>query len=121
MIDVFRIGVHIGMTSNAAQVLGVLMRQLTGVQGSISHINENLGKMALLAGGAVAAFAGFEGLKGIWHVVEASKELNTQLTRTRQLGGEFATTLPQARSAAFRTAAEVPTFTPARNGFTDAA
>lgn len=112
MIDLFRIGVHIGMTSNAAQVLGLMLRHLTGVHASTQQINANLGKMALLAGGAIAAFAGFEALKGIWHVVEGSRKLNDELTRTKQLGGEFASTIGAARGAAFRTAAEVPTFAP---------
>jgi hypothetical protein len=112
MIDVFRIGVHIGMTSNAGQVLQLMLRHLTGVNASIGHINANLGKMALLVGGAVTAFAGFKTIEGIWHVIKASKELNNELIRTQQLGGEFASTIGAARTAAFRTAEQVGTFKP---------
>lgn len=107
MIDVFRIGVHLGMTSNAAQMLGQIMRHLTGVQGSINHINQNLGKMALLAGGAVAAFAGFEALKGLWHLVEASKELNHELTKL-QIGARLTDAQTNAaKSLAFKTSINV--------------
>lgn len=107
IIDVFRIGVHLGMTSNAASVLGLMLRHLTGVQGSINHINQNLGRMAVLAGGAVAAFAGFEALKGLWHLVEASKELNHELTKL-QVGARLTDAQTNAaKSLAFKVGTDV--------------
>ena len=111
IIDVFKIGVHIGMTSNATQVLQTMLRHLTGVHASAKQINAQFATMAKLAGGAVLAIGGFKALEGIWHVVTGAKKLNDELTRTQMLGGAFASTIGAARSNAFSTARQVPNYT----------
>lgn len=108
-------GVHLGFTSNGAQVMGLLTRELGLLHGSVDKLAEKWTKMKPLIGGAVAAFAGVKALEGMWKMVEASKELNKELNRTRQLGGEFAATIGEARLSAFRTAGAVPTTTPSDN------
>lgn len=115
MIDVFRVGVHIGMTTNGPQVLAVLLRDLGLLHGSVDSIITKLGKFKLAIGGAVAAFAGTKALEGLWHIVEASRELNKELNRTKQLGGDFAATVGRAREVAFSTSYAVPTTTPSEN------
>ncbi len=112
MIDVFRVGVHIGMTTNSTQVLAAMLRQLTGVQTSQKAINQNFKMMATLAAGAMAAIGGVTALKGLWSIVEASRKLNDELTKTKSLGGEFEKTLATTRAVAFTTAADVKTFAP---------
>lgn len=115
MIDVFRVGVHIGMTTNGPQTIAVLLRELGLLHGSIDGITAKMGKFKLAIGGAVAAFAGTKALEGLWHMVRASSELNKELNRTSQLGGEFAASIGAARAAAFQTSYAVPTASPAEN------
>lgn len=96
------------MTSNAAQLLGTMLRHLTGVHAGIGHVNQNLGTMAKLAGGAVAAFAGFAAIKGIWGLVEASKDLNHELVKLQtgaRLNDEQANS---AKLLAFKTSHDTP-------------
>ena len=115
MIDVFRIGVHIGMTSNAPQMLGLIANQLGLVHGNVTKLLNQFGKLKWAIGGAAAAFAGFKALRGIWDIVKAAEDLNRELNRTRQLGGEFAATANQARATAFSVSRQVPTTDPAEN------
>jgi hypothetical protein len=91
-----------------------MLRHLTGVQHSVKQINSHFRTMAILAGGAMTAIGGAAAVRGIWSVVEASRKLNDELTRTKQLGGAFAQSVNDgsARSSAFSTASSVPTFAP---------
>lgn len=86
MIDVFRVGVHLGMTSNAPQLLGVIARHFAGIHADAKQLEKQLGKVSLAVGGVVSAMAGIGLVKGVWHAVEASRELNRELDRTAQLG-----------------------------------
>jgi len=61
-----------------------------------------------LVTGALVAFGGASIVKGIWSVIEGHRELNRELERTKQLGGEFAATVPQARANAFQMNRDVP-------------
>jgi hypothetical protein len=63
------------MTSNATQVLGLLMRQLTGVHLKQEEINKNFSKMAKLAAVVGTAFAGAAILEGMTKVIEAGDKL----------------------------------------------
>ena len=115
MIEVFRVGVHLGMTTNGPQVIGVLLRDLGLLHGSVDKLAEKWTKMKPLIGGAVAAFAGTAALRGMWDMVKAAEDLNKELNRTKQLGGEFAATIDQTRMTAFRVAGVVPTTAPSDN------
>lgn len=112
MIDLFKVGVHIGMTTNSGQVLAAMLRQLTGVQTAQKTINQNFQIMATVAAGAMAAIGGAAALKGLWSLVEGSRRLNDELTKTKSLGGEFEKTLTTTRAVAFSTSADVRTFSP---------
>ena len=113
MIDIFRVGVHLGMTSNAPQMLGVIAGHFAHLHTSAGHLQAQFGKLALAAGGAVTAMAGIGVVKGIWHTIEASKELNAELNRTAQLGGKLAIDPATLRRQAFAAANEVRTLNPA--------
>jgi hypothetical protein len=115
LIDIFRIGIHIGMTTNAGEVLSTMLRHLVGVNARVEELNRNLGRMRGLAVSAVGAFAGFEGLKFIKDIVDSSKELNKQLEQTKNMGGDFAATIPQQYRRAFEISREVPTSVPHEN------
>lgn len=122
MIDVFRIGVHIGMTSNSGDLLGVMLRDLGRVDGAVSALRKNFAGLKTLAIGAFAVLAGSAALKGIWDMVEASKELNKQLENVKLMGGtaadqdkNYAGRVGELRQTAFNTSAQVPQITPAEN------
>ena len=115
MIDVFRVGVHLGFTSNGEAALGSLMRELFRLHHGVDGLIGKMDRLKVVAAGALTALAGGFALRGIWHMVEASKELNKELNRTRQIGGDFARTVGDARRVAISTTRLVPTTTPAEN------
>jgi hypothetical protein len=111
VIDAYRIGVHIGMTSNAAGVLSALSSGLLGVHVNAQKLQSVLGNIKPAISGAIMAFAGFETIKGVWSVVKAAEALNTALEKTKQLGGDFAKKVDKTSDAAFKAAMNVPTST----------
>jgi hypothetical protein len=115
LIDAYRIGVAISMSSNGGMVLGELLRSLTGLKVGAKELEEQLGTLKTVALGAFAVFAGVEALKGIGHIIDASRELNKELEKTKQLGGDFAAQIAETRKAAVATAGLVPTTTLAGN------
>jgi hypothetical protein len=115
MIDIFKVGVHVGMTTNASQVLATMLRELTGVHVKAGELAASLDNIKAAALGAGEIFVGWEVGKAIWHAIEGNRELNAQLEKTKQLGGEFAANLDKTRAAAFRTANDAPTSVVADN------
>ena len=122
MIDIFRIGVHIGMTSNSPEMLGVMLRDLAKVEGAVGALKKNFDSLKTVAIGAIAVVAGAEALKGIWSMVDASKELNKNLESIKLLGGNSSNQntnyfgrIDEIRKRAFATSAIVPQITPAEN------
>ena len=113
MIDVFRVGVHLGMTSNAPQMLGVIAQHFGHLHIKAQELERQFGRVAVAAGGAVAALAGVGIVKGVWHAIEASKELNAELNRTAQLGGKLKIDPASLRAQAYDAANQVRTMNPA--------
>ena len=109
MIDVFRVGVHIGMTTNATQVLAHMLRELTGLHVAVERLERHLGAVRTAAIGAGAAFAGWAVLKGISSAVIEGRALNKELEKTKQLGGEFAAHIAQTRANALAATNAAPT------------
>lgn len=109
MIDVFKIGVQIGMSTNATQVLSAMLSQLTGIHIAAGKLQGSLNQVGKAAIGVGTAFVGWEIEKSIWKAIEGNRELNKELEKTKQLGGEFAERINQTRAAAFRTTNEAPT------------
>jgi hypothetical protein len=115
LIDVFRVGVSIAMSSNGPEVLGVLLRDLGRVHGAVDALKDNFAALKVVAGGALAAFAGAAALRGMWSMVDAGKELNRELNRTITLGGEFAREIGSIRATAIDVSRQVGTSTPSGN------
>ena len=86
MIEAWKIGVSIAMSSNAAQVLGAIQKDLFGLRREADLTTTGLNRMKLAAVGAMTAIAGAAVLKGMWSMVEAAKDLAHQQTMLRQLG-----------------------------------
>lgn len=113
MIDVFQVGVRMSFASNGPEMMALLLRNLGMVHTSVEQLKTRFDELKPIIAGAMTAFAGVEVLRGITRVIEASRELNKELERTKQLGGDFAGTVDQARAAAFRgNTGALPTFAP---------
>jgi hypothetical protein len=115
MIDIFKVGVHIGMTTNSSQVLSIMLQQLTGLHTSAAQLSASLNGVRKAAIGVGQVFIGWEVGKSIWHAIEGNRELNKELEKTKQLGGDFAARVGQTRAAAQRTVNDTPTSTFANN------
>lgn len=115
MIDVFKVGVHIGMTTNASQVLSLMLRELTGINLAAGKLEKSLGTIRTAALAAGAVFAGWKVVDGLWHAIEHNRELNKELEKTKQLGGEYAANISQTRAQAVKTQGEAPTTTLSNN------
>ncbi len=113
MIDVFRVGVHLGMTSNAPQMLGLIARHFAHLNTGAKELEKSFGKVALAVGGVVSAMAGLGLIHGVTHAIEASRELNRELDRTAQLGGKLKIDPAVVKARAFAAAEQVRTLDPA--------
>jgi hypothetical protein len=74
MIDAWKIGVSIAMSSNAAAVLGVIQRDLFGLSKTTNLLTGQLNMMKVAAYGAMGAMAGGAVLLGMAKLVEHGKE-----------------------------------------------
>lgn len=88
MSDIYKIAVKLTMESNAAAVLSVLSSKLLGVHADVKKLEGGLKdlnriKLAVFGGLSIATGAGLLGL--VKSTLDASKELNKQLTNTAQL------------------------------------
>lgn len=82
----YRVGVELAMSGNLAQALGAItanMGNMLGLQGKLTR-GFQAWRPAIL--GAVAAFAGFESLKGLFHIAQASKDLLNQQDQLARSG-----------------------------------
>lgn len=113
MIDVFRVGVHLGMTSNAPQMLGLIAKHFAHINAGAKELEKSFGKVALAVGGVVSVMAGLGLIKGVSHAIEASRELNRELDRTAQLGGKLKIDPSAVKARAFAVAEQVRTLDPA--------
>lgn len=75
MISAWKIGVEIAMTSNAAQVLGVLGRDLAGMGERAKALTGELNAAKMAAYGALGVIGGGAILGGLTKLVEAGREL----------------------------------------------
>lgn len=88
MIDVFKVGVHIGMTSNAPQVLATMLHQLTGVNVAANHLHGQLSKIRTAAIGVGTVFIGWQVGKGLLSAVKHAEKLNHELSKL-QIGARL--------------------------------
>lgn len=86
MIDAWRIGVSIAMTSNANQILGVLGRDLAGLGQQAKALTGTLNLAKLAAVGAMGVVAGGAALAGMAKLVSHGQELVHQQALMRSAG-----------------------------------
>lgn len=106
MADVYRVGVAIGMTDNASQVISVLAGKMLGLNAAAKEVQHNLGKIRLAAvglGGVLTSSAIFGGTAKL---VDAGKELVHQQSLMLQ-AGLSQKEVAEATAAAWRTSAGI--------------
>lgn len=86
MIDVFKIGVSIGLTNNVSQALGAIQRDLFGLGKTVDLTTRKFGLMKVAALGAMSAIGGTVALKGMLDLVHAGERVNEQLARMKATG-----------------------------------
>ena len=74
------------MASNASAVLGVIGRDLFGLQNATKALASDLGLVKVAAVGAMTAIAGGAALRGMWSLVDAGRELVHQQALMRSAG-----------------------------------
>ena len=107
MIDVFKIGVSIGLTNNVSQVLRVIQRDLFGLNKTVDLTTGKFSAMKAAAVGAMAAVAGGAALKGMLDLVHAGEKVNEQLAKMKMAGYSSASIAANAAAAA-KAAVTVP-------------
>lgn len=108
MIDVFKVGVHIGMTTNSSQVLSMMLKELMGVHLAAGKLEGALGKIGKAALGAGAVFGGWLVIKGLIDATKHAEKLNHELTKL-QIGARLSDyQKDQAQTLAFKTSRDVP-------------
>lgn len=86
MIDVFKIGVSIGMTNNVSQVLRVIQTDLLGLRKSVDLTTGRFNAMKAAAIGAGGAIVSGGLLKGMWDLAKAGSAVNDQLAKMTAAG-----------------------------------
>lgn len=81
MIDIFKVGVHIGMTTNSSQILSTMLKELTGIHIAAGKIERSLGAIRTAALGAGAVFAGWMVVKGLIDATKHAENLNHELVK----------------------------------------
>jgi hypothetical protein len=78
MADIYRVGVAISMTNGVSGVLGIIQRDILGLNKAINLTQGGLNRLKLAVIGAGAAFAGAAILKGFAGLAEAGGKLLNQ-------------------------------------------
>jgi hypothetical protein len=76
MSDVYRIGVSIAMHNGVSSVLGIIAKDLLGVQNNVGKLEKGFSRLKLAIGGIVAIAAGAALIGGVVKVAEAAEELS---------------------------------------------
>lgn len=86
MIDVFKVGVNISMTTNATQVISGMLAQMTGLHIAAGKLEKSLASIGKLAVGAGMMFAGSEIFRTMPKLIAAGDRLVEQQVKLRALG-----------------------------------
>jgi hypothetical protein len=109
MASPYDVAIHLSLVSNVAEGLAVIVSRLAAADIGIGKLQKGLAGLKPAVLGAVAAFAGFEMIKGVKAVADHAKDLSHELVQIKKLnadmsGKEFA----QVRDWAFGMPGRVP-------------
>lgn len=106
MADVYRVGVAIGMTDNATQVLQTLSRSILGVNMQAEKLEGGLNRAKVAAIGLTGVVAGGAAISGMMKLVGAGKEFVHQQSLMMQ-AGVTNRDIAQATASAWQVASNV--------------
>lgn len=106
MIDVFKIGVAIGMTNNVSQTLRVIQHDLFGLNKTVDLTAKKFNLMKLAALGAMGAIGSAAIVVGMGKLVEAGANVVSQQNQMR-IAGMSNLEIVKATSAAWQTTSTV--------------
>lgn len=106
MSNIYRIGVNIAMSSNGAQVLGVLSQRLLHVHAQTNQLTGGMNRLKMAIGGALGVMTGAATLKLIGHGAHIADELTKAQARAAA-AGLTSQQVAEATGKAWETAARV--------------
>lgn len=86
MSDAYKVGISLLMQSNHAQVLGMLSKELLGVNAKVKDLAGNFGKLKLAIGGGLAIYGGEKMLRVLGGLVEHGSKIVHQQEMLRIAG-----------------------------------
>lgn len=86
MADVYRVGVAIGMTDNATQVIQTLARNILGLNSSVLDVERNMGRLKFAAIGLAGVLGGEALAKGMNSLATAGGRVLDQQTQMKNAG-----------------------------------
>jgi hypothetical protein len=108
MADVYKVGVSIILASNASAVLGLMAKQLTGINSQVAALAGGWGRAGVIIKGAMAVAAGSEVIKGYGKIVSHGEKLVHYQTQLRA-AGYSSLQVQEATNRAFQTGSEILT------------
>ncbi len=108
MADVYKVGVSIMLTSNMSALLGVMAKQLTGINSQVKNLATTWGRSATIIKGAMAAVVGVEVIKGYAKLVQHGEKLIHYQTQLRAAGYSNLE-IQEATNRAFQTGSDILT------------
>jgi hypothetical protein len=78
MTNVYKIGVSIAMTNGISPVLGVIARDMLGIEGKLGKLESGFSRVKLAVGGAIAIAGGLALLAGMNKTLDAAKDLTRE-------------------------------------------
>lgn len=106
MTEVYRIGVNIAMASNGSALLGVLGRDLLGVNTKVGELEKGFSRLKLAIGGALAIAGGVALIAGVVKLAEAGEKLS-RVQASMAAAGISNLDVARATTAAWITASKV--------------
>ncbi len=107
-MDTYKIGVSILLTSNMSAMLGVMAKQLTGINSQVRNLSTSWSRSATIIKGSMAAIAGVEVIKGYAKLVQHGEKLIHYQTQLRAAGYSNLE-IQAATNRAFQTGSDILT------------
>lgn len=85
-MEAYKIGVSIALSNGVSPVLGIISKELLGINTAVKDIERNMGRWALAIGGAASVLAGGAIIKGLSKIADHGREILHQQELMRQAG-----------------------------------
>jgi hypothetical protein len=106
MVEPYKVGISLALSSNHEQVFAALAKGLLGVNTNINQLHGNFAKLGKIIGGSFAMITGGVILRGLESIILKTADLSQELARIQMLGigaQETARIRQQAGAIASRT------------------